>query len=312
MNTSIDCIPCFVRQALEAARFATDDPAIHEQVLRDVMALSSKLDLHLPPPAVGRQIHRRIRELTGRHDPYRNAKDRYNTMALELMPQLRQRVAAAGDPFLLAVRFAIAGNIIDLGVKSDIGDQTILESIDNVLDGRFVGNIEAFRQAVAHARSILYLADNAGEIVLDRLLIEQLPLDRTTVAVRGGPVINDATIEDARAAGLEQLVEVIDNGCDVPGTILSECSQEFRRKFKQASLIISKGQGNFETLCDEDYPLFFLFKVKCPVIAEKTGFAVGTQALLRQGSTYQPQAADNGGDAGESQSELGNKRRENK
>jgi len=282
MNTTLDCIPCFVRQALEAVRLATDDTAIHDQVLRDVLALGSTLDLRQPPPAVGGQIHRRIRELTKQEDPYRTVKAKFNSMALDLLPELREKVKSADHPFAVAVQLAVVGNVIDLGVKSGLTEQAVLDSIRRVLERPFSGSIEQFRSAIAGAESILYLTDNAGEIILDRLLIEYLPKARTTVAVRGRPVINDATRDDARAAGLDELVEVIDNGSDIPGTILSQCSSEFIRKFRAADLIISKGQGNFEALCDEDHPIFFLFQVKCPVIAARVGLDVGTQVLLNR------------------------------
>jgi len=288
MKTALDCIPCFVRQGLEAVRLATEDSAIHHQILRDVLTLGCTLDLSQPPPAVGAQIHRRIRELVKQDDPYRTAKAKFNGMALELLPELREKLRTADYPFEMAVRLAIAGNIIDLGVKSGLSEQDVLHAIDCVLDSPFSGNVDQFRSAIADAESILYLTDNAGEIVLDRLLIEYLPKDRTTVAVRGKPIINDATRHDARAAGIDQLVEVIDNGSDIPGTILSQCSGEFIRRFRAADLIIAKGQGNYETLCDENYPIFFLFKVKCPVIAARTGFDVGTQLMQGPPSGARP------------------------
>jgi len=141
------------------------------------------------------------------------------------------------------------------------------------------GDVEGFADAVSTANSILYLADNAGEIVLDRLLIERLPIEKLTVAVRGVPVINDATMTDARDAGITELVTVIDNGSDVPGTMLEACSASFRSQFDEADLIISKGVGNFETLNDVEKRMFFLLKVKCSVIAEELGVEVGSLVL---------------------------------
>ena len=139
--------------------------------------------------------------------------------------------------------------------------------------------LERLRRRVQETKSILYLADNAGEIVFDRLLIEQLPRDRVTVAVKGGPVINDATREDAEAAGLIDLVEVIDNGSDAPGTILEQCSPSFQRRFAEADLVIAKGQGNYETLNDVPREVFFLLKVKCPVIARDIACDLGHIAV---------------------------------
>ncbi|HSL95369.1 MAG TPA: ARMT1-like domain-containing protein, partial [Thermoleophilia bacterium] len=116
---------------------------------------------------------------------------------------------------------------------------------------------------------------------IDGLLIEQLPRDRVVVAVRGAPVLNDATLADARAAGLDALAAVIGNGSDAPGTVLSDCSPEFRRVFAEADVIVSKGQGNYESLSDFEAPVFFLLKVKCPLAARHAGLPLGAHALLR-------------------------------
>lgn len=293
MNTSLDCIPCFVRQALDSARFASGDPAVHEDALRHALRAAAEMDLSQSPPAIGQQIHRRLRQSSGVADPYRDAKDRFNRMALSMLPALRERVESAADPLSLAARFAIAGNVIDMGVNVGLTEEEARASFDRALSEPFVGDVEGFRRAVDEARSILYLADNAGEIVFDRLLIERLPFDRVVVAVRGFPVINDATRIDARAAGTDALVEVIDNGSDAPGTILDDCTPEFRRRFAEADLVIAKGQGNFETLSDGPGNLFFLFKAKCPVIAAHAGVALGTHALLK--SSAPPAAAERAG-----------------
>lgn len=277
-------MPCFARQALEAARFVTGDTAIQERILREVLRTAAEADLRQPPPVIGRHIHRRLRLLTGVTDPYREAKQRLNRLALDLLPGLARRVEACAVPFGFAVRLAIAGNIIDLGAKHGLAESEIARSLDQVLEAPFTGDTETFRGAAAGARRILYLADNAGEIVFDRLLIERLPQGRVTVAVRGAPVINDATLDDAYAAGIDEIAEVIDNGSDAPGTVLASCSPRFRRAFGEADMIAAKGQGNFETLNGVDANLFFLLKIKCPVVAAQTGLAAGTQALIHRGA----------------------------
>ena len=127
--------------------------------------------------------------------------------------------------------------------------------------------VREFAQAAHKAQDILYLTDNAGEIVFDRLLIEQLPMDRITVAVKGSPIINDATRVDAETVGLTNMVSVIDNGSDAPGTMLEDCSRAFRDRFDRADLVVAKGQGNYETLSEVDKNIVFILKVKCPVIA---------------------------------------------
>jgi uncharacterized protein with ATP-grasp and redox domains len=210
----------------------TDSPAVHEQLLRETLAVAAAMPFDQPPPVMGQLIHRRIRELTGLQDPYHAAKQQANAFALRLYPDLKQRIERAQDPFALAVMLAIAGNIVDLGVKSQLTDDevhsAIAEALEAVPDNTAIDDL---RQAVASARDILYLADNAGEIVFDRLLIEQMPLSKISLVVKGMPVINDATREDAVATGLTRLVEVIDNGTDIPGTVLEACSVSFQRRF---------------------------------------------------------------------------------
>lgn len=281
MKTTLDCIPCFIRQALEAARLATTDPALHERIMRQALTAMAGMDMKTTPPMIAQHLHRRLRGLTGVVDPYREVKDRFNRMALDMLPGLNARVENAQDPLGMATRLAIAGNVIDLGAKAGLTQGDAGAAMAQAIEEPLLGNMEEFRRAVNSAGKILYLADNAGEIVFDRLLIEQLSPERVTLAVRGAAVINDATILDALQAGLQGLVEVIDNGSDAPGTVLADCSEEFRRRFHEADLIISKGQGNFETLSGDAAPIFFLFKVKCPVIALHTGLSVGTHVLRR-------------------------------
>ncbi|MFW6153591.1 MAG: damage-control phosphatase ARMT1 family protein [Planctomycetota bacterium] len=283
MQTALECVPCFARQALEAARVVTDDPVVHERLLRDVLRTAAEMDLSQCPPVVAQRIHRTLRELTGVADPYRADRERFNRVALDLMGELTRLVRRAADPFATALRVAIAGNVIDLGVNGTITEAEILASIRRVMDEPFHGDVDAIRDAVGRAERILYLADNAGEIVFDRLLIEQLPPGRVTVAVRGGPILNDATRADADVAGLAEVAEVIDNGSDAPGTVLGDCSETFREHYDRADLVIAKGQGNFETLSDEDASIYFLLKAKCPVIADHVGLPIGTLIVMPWG-----------------------------
>jgi len=286
MQIFLDCIPCFIRQALDSARLVTDDEQIHEQVVREVLRLAADLDMSQSPPAIGQQIHRLIRKLIGNNDPYHELKQRFNRLAMRMCIELAERVRTSEDPLETAVRLAIAGNIIDLGVKTSIKESNVEKVIRDCLTADFDSQqLEDFRNAVSRAKRILYLADNAGELVFDRLLIEQLPYEKIAVVVKGSPIINDATMEDAEFAGLTRIVEVIDNGSDAPGTILESCSQRFRERFEDADLIIAKGQGNYETLSDADKNIFFILKAKCPVIAMDLGCEVG-QMILKKSEAF--------------------------
>ena len=281
MRTYLDCIPCIIRQALCAARMASADPAVHERVLRETLSWVGETNMNQPAPVAVQRIHRLLRETTGVEDPYRDAKEHQNRTALALLPELRCRIEAAADPLTAALRVAIAGNVIDMGADGNATGLDVRKAVTQALTEPVVENPGGFRSAVAEAERILYLADNAGEIAFDRLLIEQLTPARVTVAVRGSPVINDATMDDARRVGLHEVVEVIDNGSDVPGTLVDDCSQEFKRRFIEADLILAKGQGNYETLSDEPHDIFFLFKVKCSMIAAHAGVPIGTHVLAR-------------------------------
>ncbi len=276
MKSSIDCIPCFVRQATDAVRMSTSSDEERKRLMRAVLEWMGDIDLDASPPAAVQMIHRRLRSFLPMIDPYRSAKDQQNDLAARLMPSIRKRIAESFDPLTMAVRYAITGNIIDLGAKNNVGFGEIYAELQSAPIQPIFGDMAAFKKAVAEAKNILYLADNAGEIFFDRLLIEHLTSARVTLAVRGMPVINDATREDAFATGLDEIAEIIDNGSDAPGTILSDCNAEFRKHFDDADLIIAKGQGNFESLSDESRDIFFLFRTKCPVISRHSGFSVGT------------------------------------
>ncbi|OQY13666.1 MAG: hypothetical protein B6I30_02525 [Desulfobacteraceae bacterium 4572_187] len=276
METHFDCIPCFIRQTLEAARIATLDEKLQEKILRGVLRAVSKMDLSKSPPVMGQYIHRLIREISGSQDPYKKLKDSFNKLALDIYPDLSDKVKKAEDPFEVAVRFAIAGNIIDSGAVHKLSKSYIIETIKQAMSQKLSGNIEKLRIAMNSAKNILYLGDNTGEIVFDKLLIEHLPVDRVTFVVRGYPIINDATLMDAKIAGLTDIVQVIDNGSDAPGTVLEDCSEEFIQHFSNADLIIAKGQGNYETLSSEYKSIFFILKAKCPVIARNIGCEIGS------------------------------------
>lgn len=281
MITSLECIPCLIRQAIDASRFSSPDYEFQERVLREILKKLSETEFSLTPPEIAAEIHRMLRGLSGNSDPYKSVKNSFNNLILSMAEKLKEKIKRADDPLLAATRLAIAGNVIDSGVKSRLTEDEVLKSIESSYSEELAGNADEFIREISLAKKILYIADNAGEIIFDRLLIEKIGPERVTLAVRGFPVINDATIDDARIAGLDKLVTVIENGSDAPGTILAECSEEFKKIFNDADMIIAKGQGNYETLCDENKKIFFLLKVKCHIISDHTGLPVGTHAIIK-------------------------------
>jgi hypothetical protein len=259
----------------------TDDEDILEDVLREILQVTSKIDFNNNAPYMGRIIHRRVKELTNCSDPYKEVKERFNQAAMEQYDKLKEMIIKSDNPFLAAIKVSIAGNIIDFGVRADITEKEVKETIEDCLNHELVFNsAEELKMAVNQADRILFLGDNAGEIVFDKLLLQTMPVEKITYVVKGRPIINDATIEDAIKIKMNEVVRVIDNGSDVPGTILELCSPEFNQEYEKADLIIAKGQGNYETLSEvRDKEIFFLLKVKCPVIARDIGCEVGDIVL---------------------------------
>jgi uncharacterized protein with ATP-grasp and redox domains len=271
-----------LRQAREAIAYSGVETEAGFEVLRRVLRLMSELDWTLPPPVLGQQVHRLIRELTGNSDPYAAIKDRMNQQAAKLYPLWHAIYRQAHSPLDAAVRLAIVGNLLDVGAKTQLDAASVRAAFESALSAPLRGSIDEFAEAIRRARSILYLADNAGEIVFDRDLLAQLPLGNFTVAVRGRPVLNDATLADAAQAGLPDFCEVISNGSDAPGTILHDCSPEFREQFNTADLIVAKGQGNYESLAGMDKEIFFLLKIKCDVLSRNLGWPLGSLVLHHQ------------------------------
>lgn len=275
MSAFYDCIPCLVRQALDASRMADADELVQESVLRSVLKIFSQTSFTQYPAQLGYIAHNIVKRETGCDDPYHQMKLEYNELAQGMYPGLMQLAQQRSDDCLeTAVRLAIAGNIIDFAIRDS---DTVQKSIDDVLGKSFaINHLEDFKNSVEKSSRILYIGDNAGEIVFDKVLVELLPAEKIIFAVKGGPIINDATMEDADCTGLTKLVKVITTGSDTPGTLIKLCSPEFRETFERADLVISKGQENYETLRGSHPNLFFLLRVKCPTIARDTGQPIGS------------------------------------
>lgn len=270
------CIPCFIQQAYDALQQVDSDDALTRRTLQRVLQETAGFSPERTPPEMAQRIHRMIREATGRADPYETIKRRSTDFALGMLDEVRAVIESSIDPFRMALRFSIAGNILDFALTSKWNELDLSNFIEETrLHPLDPAAVEDLRIAVQRAGSILFLGDNAGETVFDRLLIEQFPDTGIAYAVKGGPVINDVTLADARAVGLHHVAELIDNGSDAPGTLLDDCNDSFRKRFSEADLVIAKGQANYETLSTASRPVFFLTQVKCPVIGRDLGEPVG-------------------------------------
>lgn len=284
MRTYLDCIPCFYSQVLKTARISGANEEIQKEALNCLSELVPDFSLDMTPAEMGRKIYAMVNKLTGKKDPYREIKEESNKMALKLYPQMKDQMKEKETQLLTAIRLAIIGNVIDFGIKDHMMIQKELNKLlDHDFDLQVMHNGNHFdyldfHQHLLEVESILYLADNAGEVVFDRILIEYLVNEchkNVIYAVKGKPVLNDALVEDAILCGINQSANIISCGADSPGIVLKHCSPEFMRIFNEAEMIISKGQGNYEALSGDTIPVFFLLIAKCPVIARHLGCHVG-------------------------------------
>lgn len=276
MKTYLDCFPCFMNQALRAARIATTDERKIKKVIDEVGVMLQNISLESTPPESGKLIYQKVHEITGNQDPYREIKSQSTKKALSLYPYLKNLVQNSENRLLTAIRIAIAGNVIDFGTNRTFDMET---EIDTILTKDFgICDYDLFENALNETNEILYIGDNAGECVFDRILIETLSKPVTYV-VRGAPIINDATHADARQAGIDRVATLLSSGTDAPGCILETCSEAFIRIYNHSKLIISKGQGNYEALSNQKKTIFFLLKAKCRVVADDVGLKEGDIVL---------------------------------
>lgn len=265
MKASMDCYVCLMGQAITAARQVQADESTQFRIVKRVLKELVDFNPERTPAVIADLAHRFSRQETGVADPFRKAKQRATQEALALYPHLKQLVKNAANPFETAVRLAIAGNILDLALLMNID---LEKNIDQALrEPLAIDHTAGLRQALEQAEWVLYLADNAGETVFDRLLIEQIAPKPVKYVVKGGPASNDATVQDAVEAGLDQVAELVTTGYDSIGVVLEHSSPEFHKLFQTAPLIILKGMGNFESLNQSDARMFFLLQAKCDAIA---------------------------------------------
>ncbi len=280
MHVYLDCIPCLMGGTLRTARIATNDEKTIKRLLDEVGIMIQDLSFENTPPESAALIYKKIRELTGVEDPYRKLKEESTQKVLGLYPYLKKRIKQSDDRLLTAVKLAIAGNVMDLGINKAFDIEK--EIVDVLGKDLAINHFNDFKHRLNKAEEILYIGDNAGESVFDRILIEEMNKP-TTYVVRETPVINDVTRDDALQAGIDKVAGIISSGTDAPGTCLNMCSQSFIDIFKSADFIISKGQGNYEGLSDEKQLIFFMLKAKCHVIADDIGVNEGDIILKGSG-----------------------------
>ena len=271
MKTEPGCIPCIINQCITTLNLTDCEDNLKKETVKRLLSKLSEIDFQMPPAYNSDFAYIIAREVTGVKDPYYDLKKQYNRLALEIYPRLKEIVRSSKDKVYTAAKIAVEGNVIDLGININKGKpldfNKILEDIKNVPFS--VDDYKELKKSLDKSKDILYLSDNAGEIVFDRVFIEELiSLNKNVVlSVKSGPIINDVTVEDVRETGLDKLVRVIETGNDRVGVNFKSASDEFLKEFKEADIIIAKGQGNFETLDDIYANTFFILKAKCEKIA---------------------------------------------
>ena len=284
MISDYRCFFCLVRSFEKLLEKESISAQAKNNFTLDMANLYISRQEKVSSPEFTSELHRIFKSYTNNYDPYKTAKRQSNIQALEMLPEMQDIIKQSSDPFITALRLAIAGNVIDYAASQNFN---LKNTINKSLISNFaIDHSEQLRIAVSNAESILYPGDNAGEIVFDKLFIQTMNHKNIIYAVRGMPVINDATIEDADYTGMREVAKVISNGYDAPSTIIDKSSEEFRSYFYSSSLIIAKGQGNLEGLLPlNDKRIFFLLMVKCDVMAEflkveKDSFVVFNASIL--------------------------------
>jgi len=268
-----------MEQAHSSVMYSVDDDLKRWAILQAMSPLLSELSPARSPAYNSTLVLHRTAQLIGITDPYAAAKKASNQTALAMVPKIMDRIRASSDKLQTAVRLSVVGNVIDLGIKHQAD---LDETMDLALGNGFTRfDYDKFKQKLDSSKRILFIADNAGEIVFDKILIEGLKAfgKQTVAAVKGGPVLNDATMEDALAVGLDKVVKVIDNGSNWVGVNRDKCSNTFLKVLDTADMVIAKGQGNYETLDEMGGRFFFILKAKCDHVARALGVQKGDLAL---------------------------------
>jgi len=277
MQTTLSCIPCLLKQGIKIAEFLDIDDLKSEEMMREILDSLKKENYKNSPPHLAKSVYSIIYKFAGTNDPYKEIKKYYNNEILKIEKDLKKIIDNAPNKFNAALKLAITGNIIDFGTEYSITKEFVLSKFEEVHEKKLKidDSIKMYKK-LKDAKTLLYLGDNCGEIVTDKIFIEHLknifPNLDITFGVRGTPIINDITLEDAKMVKMEEVATVLDNGDGAPGTVIENVSDNFKQIFYNSDIVIAKGQGNYETLSGIDRKdVYMLFMAKCDVVAKKIG-----------------------------------------
>jgi len=286
LKISYECGPCFLRQAREALDLSSDDEILKLEVMNEIFKfLSENFNVNTNSNKTGSAIHSIIKSKTGCTDPYHNEKIEANEIALKYLPAVKS-ILEKDDRLESYVKIAIIGNILDFGAFTLDDD---IESFikDSLKKDLAVKDIENFENSLNKHEKVLYLVDNTGEIVFDKILLSEIKKYDVdiTIAVKSFPILNDACMEDAINAGLDEFGEIVEIGAGTVGYVDSEISDEFREIFNEHEFIISKGMGNYEGLTEidlSDKDIYFMLCAKCGTISRDIGVELHDMLLLNK------------------------------
>ena len=276
MKATTECIPCYLKQAHSAITALVSEEAEVDQLMKRVLPHLRGTSLELTPAENSTIILREVNKLLNTQDPFYQQKRYCNMIALQWEGELNSYLGRSYDRLRTAIKLSVVGNVIDLGIKEKVDIKAAFEAIFE--EGFVVDDSDRLIERVQKGREkVLFIGDNAGEIVFDKVLVRELLRYQSEVVyvVKGGPILNDALMEDAQQVGMTRLCRVIDTGSDWVGVVEKDSSPEFMRAFHQADIIISKGQGNYETLTEMKREVFHILKAKCEVIARALGIHRG-------------------------------------
>jgi len=281
LKSSVECIPCNISSLIRILKRTNATPLRLEQAVKNYMNRILNFENHqMTPVHLARETKEVITELFGEVDFYQDMKDSSNELLLSMYNELKDEVIRSADPVDKVLRFSVAGNIIDFAPGHEID---VMKTLKNSVEIDFaIDHLALLKEELKSAKSVLLIGDNCGEAVLDKLFLEIIDVPVKYFAVRSAPVLNDVTIREARLAGIDKVATVIESGSDAPGTLLDRVTKEFSDILYNVDVVISKGQGNFESLSELNRDVFFLLMSKCDVVSDYIGVNKGSFVAMKK------------------------------
>lgn len=278
MNIDPACVECIINQTKRVSDAINADETLRNKILSTALEMSKDFSFSQNPPEVATPLYEKMAELAGKKDLYDEVKRLSTKKALEFVPFLEEEIRASTQPLLTATKIAVAGNVIDLAAEVEFD---LHEEVEKIFHTHFaVNDFELLQERLSEASTLLYIADNAGEHIFDKIYIQTIlslyPHLRLTYMTRGNAIINDVTYEEAKEAGFAELCHLVSSGVNTPGFVYERANEESKKLFDEADIVITKGMGNYECLSDSKRSnLFFLLKIKCNVVARSLGKNLG-------------------------------------